>query len=196
MTTVDKSEAAALLAAAGASEQRSSALYGYRFNAPLLMLWGAIWMVVDLTIAFAPSPFVHHWGWNIGAGFGAIVSSLYNWSYSRRHAPRDRENPRSRAFFWRLMATWAFSACFVVAIMFIFAPFSWRDVHTFWGLFVAMIYACYGVWNGWRMTLIGVALGPATLYAHFGLSDHDYSIFMGAACGGGMLLAGLWLRRA
>lgn len=195
-TSIDRSEAAAALAAAGAAEQQSSALYGYRFNAPLLILWGLVWMAADLSLWVWPNALVFNWSWPVASTVGMIASALYQWRYTRRHAPTAVAGPRSRAFFWRLMITWALTGAFIAGVFTIFAPLEWRDVHAFWALVIALVYSCHGVWNGWRMAAIGLALGVLTIAAFFLPYGAPYLLAMGAGGGGLLILGGLWLMKA
>jgi hypothetical protein len=193
--SIDKAEAAAALAAAGRSEQQSFSLYAYRFNAPMLVLWGIMWMAADLTIAFAPWTPAKVWAWPAASLVGSLICVAYYWRYSARKV-RSTQTPRSRIYFWRMMATWLCTGAFIVGVMYVFAPFKWREPHAFWGLLIALLYAVSGVWAGWRLAALGALLGGLVMYAFFGLSDAAYLPFMGIVCGGGMALGGLWLRTA
>jgi hypothetical protein len=187
---VDKTEAVAALAAADQSRQRSFSLYFYRFNAPVLMLWGALWMAADLTIAYAPWS-VANWAWPAASLVGSIVCVIYYWRASGAGI-----RPQSRIRYFRMAATWAFTATFVVCAMYIFAPFKWREPHAFFGVLIGTLYAINGIWTGWRLTALGGAMAGLVMYAFFGLSDRDFLPFIGVVCGGGMILGGLWLRTA
>lgn len=191
----DRAAAAAALAEADESHRRSSKLHAYRASAPAVMLWGVVWIVADLTLAFPPTRNAHQWVWPLAAFTGLTLNIALAWFFGRSTL-RTTERRGSRDQFWRMLATWGFNLAFIAAMFTVFAPFEWREPHAFWGLIVALLYCVTGVWSGLRLTALGILLGVLVMFAFFYLQGRDFLIFMGLACGGSMILGGLWLRKA
>jgi len=189
--SIDKSEAAAALAAADQSSNRSSVLHFYRMNAPIIMMWGAFWMIADLTILYAPRAWgASSWVWPAVGMLGGVICGIYYWRISGA-----RVRPQSRHYYFRMLATWLFTFAFVVCAMVIFSPFKWREPHAFFGVLFGALYAINGVWTGWRLTALGLFMAAGTMAANSYLGDRDFLLFMGFGCGGAMVLAGFWLRK-
>ena len=71
---------------------------------------------------------------------------------------------------------------------------SGREVHSVFGLVFGFIYWSSGIWTGWRMAALGVALVALTLVGFYAVRGW-YSLYMGVVSGGALILGGLWLRR-
>ena len=195
MSEISKDEALAALAAADESQRRASSLHAYRINAPIVMLWGVLWMIADLTIAYGPQPLAYRWTWPAVSLIGMALSAAYFWKRGKG-AIRVTERPRSRSFFWRMLATWVCNLTAISLAFVVFAPIEWREPHTFWGLVIALGYTVSGIWTGARLVVLGLVLGALVMFAHFNLQGQAFLAFMGVVCGGSMILGGLWLRKA
>lgn len=191
----DRSAALAALAEADKSLRRSSALHAYRINAPMIIGWGLIIMATDLVLAFSRSPAVGNWAWPVASLTGTVLSALYFWRVGKGPV-RPTESAGSRTAFWKMMGTWGCVFGFIAGVFVIFAPFDWRESHAFWGLLLALMYTCGGVWTGARLLVLGLVLAAVTFFAYFGLEGQPFLVFMGVATGGSMILGGLWLRKA
>lgn len=185
--TIGKAEAAALLAAASAGETRGASLYSYRFNAPMLLLWGAINLAVYMTLAWVPA--ARPWAWPVAGGLGGALSILY----FRRYARADRVE-MNRTLLARMSANWALNIAFAAGVFVVFAPYEWRQPHAFIGVALGCVYAVFGVWTGWRLIVIGAAVMAASMFAYFAVPPRDFLMVLGLGNGGAMILGGLWLR--
>jgi hypothetical protein len=184
---IARTEAEAALAEAQRSERRSLSLHAYRFNAPLLMLWGAIWIAVYLVAANVPG--TAPWTWAVAGPVGGVLSSLYVWRNGR---PQRREP--NRAQFWRVVATWALNVAFVAFAFGILSPFEWRQPHAFIALALGACYAVAGCWMGWRLIPIGYALTAISMIAYFSVPPSDFFLVLYIGCGSVLIAGGLWLR--
>jgi hypothetical protein len=74
--TLSRDEAQMTLRDISKTERRSSSLFGYRFGAPHLFLWGAIWMV-----AYGASYIRPEWSivWPVLVVVGSIGSFWLGW---------------------------------------------------------------------------------------------------------------------
>jgi hypothetical protein len=73
--------------------------------------------------------------------------------------------------------------------------FGARELNVFWPILFMFGYALAGLWLGRAFTYIGV--GVAVLaYAGYLFVDNWFQLYLAVVNGGGLMLAGLWLRRA
>lgn len=189
--TIDKSEAAAALAAADQSLNRSSVLHVYRLNAPMVMMWGVIWIVADLSLIYLPREWrPSNWVWPFLGFLGGVLSGVYYWFARSTH-----NRAASRAYYFRMLATWLLTMAFIFCAIAIFSPFKWREPHAFFGVLFGAIYAINGIWTGLRISAVGFFMMIASMWAFYSLPNRDYLLFMGLAVGGSMVLGGFWLRK-
>ena len=73
--------------------------------------------------------------------------------------------------------------------------FTPRQLATFWPLYAMMTYIIAGLWFGYAFVAIGFALSALTLAGHFFVGDW-FDLWMAVVNGGGLILAGLWMRRS
>lgn len=181
LTSEQASQALRELEAVG---QRSGQLYRYQRVAPMLMLWGAIWLV-----GFGLSHFLTRqitWIWLtldvIGVG-GCI--------YLGRHGKQEATENTS----WRWLASILCIFAFYILAQIIFQPTSGLQAAAFIALLVALFYTLAGLWLGARLAVTGIALAALTLAGYFLLGAY-FDLWMAVVGGGALMLAGVWLRTA
>jgi hypothetical protein len=182
--TLSRDEAQITLRDISKTERRSSELFGYRFGAPHLFLWGVIWMV-----AYGASYYRPHWTlvWPVLAIAGTIGSF---WIGRRMQAGR------TDTFGWRYGGTALSVILFISALFAIMPPRNDAQVAAFFPILVALFYMLIGVWTGGaRMIVLGLAMGALTLFGFFNLAPY-LALWMAVVGGGGMILGGFWLRSA
>jgi hypothetical protein len=179
---LSSNEAAETLRDISKTERRSANAYGYGSASPHLILWGLIWAVGYGAIYLRPQ-----WGavWLPLIVVGSLGSFWIGW----RSKPVTASN-----------ADWRFGATFVAVVLFISALFAVLPPHTdkqagaFFPILVALFYALIGIWtNGYRMIVLGLAVGALTLFGFFELPA-QFSLWMAGVGGGGLVLGGIWLR--
>jgi hypothetical protein len=180
--TITKDEAAQALGEIDAAGGRMKQARAYARAAPFLMIWGLVWMVCDLGNQFAPR---FGWAWPVGVVVGFIVSWVVGYRLSRQ---------ASDAGDWRDFVVWLLVMAFVSALFFILPAREPRQIHSVFGLVFGFIYLGLGLWTGWRMLALGLALIVATFVGFYEVGDW-YSLYMGLVSGGALLLGGLWLRK-
>ena len=184
--TITRDEATQALGEIGAAAGRATEFKTYARMAPFLMIWGLVWMVCDLMTQFAPQ-----WGlvWPIGVGAGTLASILLGFSLPRRDA-----TPEQRARSWRHMISWLLAIVFLICLSLVIPMSGLRETHSLCGLVFGFIYLVVGIWTGWRMATLGIALIVLTLLGFYAVG-HWYPLYMGLVSGGSLILGGLWLRR-
>jgi hypothetical protein len=196
--TLDKSEAAQALAEIGASARRSSSLYSYSRSAPYLFIAGVMWLVADLLTQFTPYKSLT---WPVVSAIGTIVFiavAILQTRGARRdgaYATVDGDRAGRTGMFWKICGVWLAIFAFMVASFTIFPPTNEFQPHTFIGVFCGCLYVALGMWMGWRMVAVGVALAGLSLFGFFEVRDY-YLVFMGVVGGGALMLGAFWLRTA
>jgi hypothetical protein len=94
---------------------------------------------------------------------------------------------------------WRVGIAFVMLVAFgIFwsnvGHFSGRQMSAFWPTYYMLGYAVAGLWLGSAFTVIGFSIIALTLIGYF-LVGPWFDIWMAFVNGGGLLLAGAWMRR-
>jgi hypothetical protein len=73
--------------------------------------------------------------------------------------------------------------------------FGWRELDTFWPIFFMLGYTLAGLWLGRAFVFLGI--GVALLaYAGYVFVETWFNLYLAVVNGGGLILAGLWMRRA
>ena len=178
--SITRDEAAQALDEIEGAAGRVRRLGLYEQAAPYFMLWGAVWLIADLTTQFAPRFWLV---WPILSLVGAAVSTALG-------IVRQRGSSGSPFIAeWRPLATWLTVIAFIVALGFVLRPWNWRQGHSVFGF----IYLVTGYWIGRRLVILGVALVALTLVGYYAVHAW-YPLFMGVVGGGALMLGGLWLR--
>lgn len=161
--------------------RRSGEAFGYRTSAPYFILWGVVWIV-----GYSASDFLPRY-----AGFiwlGLIAAAAVASAFTRRKGAATRGG-------WRNLALVGIVASFITLTYTIMWPVSPNQQTAFVPLLLAAVYSGMGLWLGVRYIVAGVAVAVLTLTGFYEIHTH-YNLWMAAVGGGGLVLAGLWLRTA
>jgi hypothetical protein len=179
-------EAADALRDIEATGRRSGQAFGYRLSAPHLVIWGLVWVIgyggTDL------APHLTNVLWPAIVVLGTIVSLVTGMLVGRANK-LGRKNDG-----------WRFGLLVVVFWVFLIATYNImqpgpRAQGAFVPLTIATVYAGVGLWLGLRYVLLGAAIAALTLFGFFEIQQHFY-LWMAAVGGGGLIVAGLWMRSA
>lgn len=187
MTSVSKSEAQSALSEIDSVTRRGMALKGYRHAGPILMVWGVIWGMGYLGMAYlAPTS----WGWMwLALDVIGVAATLLQ-------SPRGEAAGAVPGQVWRTALGMAACVAFVLAIVAVFPKTELLPYIALPGLFVGFIYAVMGVIAAApRYALIGVVTFAATLAGYY-LWPAYLAQWLALVGGGGLVLGGLWLRSA
>ncbi len=187
MTSVSKHEAQSALSEIDSVTRRGMALRGYRHAGPILMVWGAIWAVGYLGMAYLEP---HWWGWMwLGLDAAGVVATLVQ-------SPRAEAAGALPGQAWRLSLGMGACVAFILAIVAVFPKTELLPYIALPGLFVGFIYMVLGVVLGaWRYAGMGAVTFVATLVGYFLWPAH-LAEWLAAVGGGGLFLGGVWLRSA
>ena len=172
-------QAAAALREIEETRQRSLELVVYRQGAPVLVLWGVIWIVGFASNAMWPTYAAIVW--TVLTVLGAVAS----WLISRGGNPGQN---------LRYVASWAVFLLLFYGAGPILAPQTTSQRAALAALLVAAAYALAGIWWLQRYLWLGLALFAVTLFGFF--FAPWFELWMAVMGGGGLILGGLWLRAA
>jgi len=184
--SITKDEASQALGEIETARGRVWQAKAYGATAPFLIIWGLVWMGADAANQFEP-----RWAlaWPIGILVGTVASLVAGFNL-----PRAPARPGERGGSWRNFAVWMVVMAFIVSLFLVIPITSAREEHSIFGLVFGFIYVGMGLWIGWRLLALGVALAALTLIGFYWV-DAWYSLYMGVVSGGALVLGGLWLRK-
>jgi len=187
---ISKDDATQALGEIAAAGERVRSLTAYAYTAPYLILWGIAWMFADVVTAFWGATPLGDWAWPATA----LVATVINFVIA---LAMPRGGGKSAApYRWRPLAAAGIGMLCVVALFVIVEPLNGKQVHTVFALLAGAAYMLMGLWLGWRLVALGVAVTVLSLGAFYGLPlGVAYLLFMGVIVGGGLILGGLWLRK-
>jgi len=167
--------------------RRSGEAFGYRISAPYLVIWGVVWIVGYSGTDLAPRYSGILWSSLIILATAINLFVGYRVSY---HAGMGRKGNG-----WRYGALVAVFWLFLIATYTVFGEAGPRQQGAFVPLAIAAIYAGTGLWTGLRFVVLGGTVAALTLLGFFYVHEHFY-LWMAVVGGGGLVLAGLWMRTA
>ena len=186
--SITKNEAETALRDTEKAEEHSLTLHHYEVSSPYLLLWGALWIIAGIISVISPE--------NTGTGWlivntTGIVATGY---LVARDAQRfTKHSARSEAL--RYMAAVVIITVFLTMTFAIFNPVSGTQIQSFITVLIAAIYMIMGLWAGYRLTVIGAVLAVLVVSALF-LAPAQFPSMVSILGGGGLILGGLWMRRA
>lgn len=107
----------------------------------------------------------------------------------------DRNERSRKSFDWRLFAAFVFFFGFGFLCTLALGHFTPRQLSAFWPIYFMLPFAIVGLWAARGFVVIGVGVAILTLVGFFFVAD-GFDLWMAFVNGGGLVLAGLWMRRA
>jgi hypothetical protein len=182
--TLSSKQASQALREVEAVSHRSGQLYHYQRFAPMLVLWGVIWLIGFGTTNFFPAWAAWLWTALDVIGIGGCI-------YLGVKGKQEASNSGA----WRWLASIAAIFVFYIVVLNIFQPFSGQQSAVLITLLVALFYVLSGIWIGARLTVTGIAMAALTIVGYY-LLPAFFFLWMAVVGGGALMLAGLWLRTA
>jgi len=182
---IDSREASAALNEIDAITRRVRQSKFYRVSSVSIVLWGVL-VALGNIVTFA-APFF--------AGLAWI--SVYVLGISGTVVAAAMENARSgtRTYEYRMLAAFllffAFGFLWTVGLV----QLPPRLLGVFWPTYFMLAYAIAGLWFGYAYVAIGVGIATLTLIGYF-FAGQWFELWMAVVNGGGLVLGGLWMRRA
>jgi hypothetical protein len=182
--TLSSEQASQALREVEAVSHRSGQLYQYQRFAPMLVLWGVIWLIGFAMTHFFPTLASRLW---IALDVIGIAGCMYLGGKGKQEA--------SNSIAWRWLGSIAAILVFYIVILNIFQPFSGQQSAALIALIVALFYVLGGIWIGVRLAITGIAMAALTVVGFY-LFPAYFFLWMAVVGGGALMLAGLWLRTA
>jgi hypothetical protein len=188
---ISQAEAAGALRDIEASEARALEARGYAHASPQLILWGIAWIVGYTLTGLVP---VHSWGW---VWLSVDLAGLVGSAILARCVPPAGSSSAALAsrFFWPSFLVMLAAGAFLGAVFYIFGPASTDAYLIFPALLLGLIYVVIGAWRMHRTAWIGAAIFLLSFLGFLFLKPF-LSFWIAAVGGGGLVLGGLWLRKA
>lgn len=191
--TITPEQAAAALRDIDDTSARSRRLSAYAQGSPYFFLWGIIWIVGYLATAIVPASANTAWLilWAVGLGGGVLIGRR-----RARLAGGDAQDAASRKRFnRRLLTSWLVLIVFWMATYAILQPREGNQFSAFPALLMGAAYAFVGVIWLPRYLPVGLIVMAATVFGYFYLASW-FAYWLALVGGGGLLLTGVWLRKA
>ena len=182
---ISKSEAASALTDIESTAGRSRLLKGYHMAGPILMVWGVIWALGYSGMGVLPP---EQWGliWLVLDLVGVAATMLLS---------RGGKGGAKTNHGWKIIVGVLTVLAFYAATFALFRPTSIDAAIAYPGVVTGLVYALLGVAFWPRYLWIGAAVFAASLVGYFFFQPW-LTFWMAAVGGGGLIVAGLWLRRA
>jgi FtsH-binding integral membrane protein len=183
--SIPREEAAEALRAAEAAANRSTTAVGYQRASGHLILWGAVWVVANV-LAYFRAPYGTYL-WPALMLFGVAGSFVLGLRAGRV------SGGRSSALTSLLIAAAIFLFSFGVQAVMDVRSFAQAEAIVCLG--VGAAYMVLGVSTGLRMSAVGAVVMIAVI-AGWVFAREQFFLWLAVAGGGGLILGGLWLRKA
>ena len=182
---ISKTEAASALTDIESTAGRSRLLKGYQIAGPILMVWGVVWAVGYSAMGLLEP---ERWGlvWLVLDVIGVTATILL---------ARRGKGAAKAGQGWKIMAGVLAVCAFYAATFALFKPTSTDAALAYPGVVTGLIYAGVGIAFAPRYLWIGAAVFASSLVGYFFFQPW-LAFWMAAVGGGGLIVAGLWLRRA
>jgi len=186
---ISKSEAASALTDIESTAGRSRLLKGYHGAGPILMVWGVIWALGYGGMGLSP-PEIWGWIWLPLDVIGVVVTVLMS-----RGAKGAGKAAGQADMGWKIVAGVLALLVFFAATFTLFSPASIEAATAYPGVVTGLVYAGVGIAYAPRYLWIGAAVFVASMVGYFFFQPW-LNYWMAVVGGGGLIVAGLWLRRA
>ena len=161
------------------------------YDSPVLILWGAIWV-----IAFTGTHFFLTWVWHIWMALGTagvIATFLICWRQSHSASPTKISADKKLA--WRMFWFWTLLFVYIFIWLSILRPYSGIQLNAFICTAIMFAYVVMGLWlASYYILWLGVAVTCTTLIGLHLIPPNYYCLWMALTAGGALLGTGLYLR--
>jgi hypothetical protein len=182
--TIDSGEAASALDEIDAITRKVRQSIFYRRASASLLLWGALVFLGYVVTFAAPRQSVHAWiiVYVVGVAGSAAIGG-----FDRSHSPRSPD--------WRLILAFVLFFGFGLLCTLTFGGFGPRELSAFWPIYFMLPLAIVGLWAARGFVIMGAAVSGLALFGYFFVGGW-FDLWMAFVNGGGLMFAGLWMRRA
>lgn len=182
--TIDSGDAASALGEIDAITRKVRQSVFYRRASLSLLLWGALVFLGYVVTFAAPRQSTHAWTIVYVAGVtgSAAIGAL------------NRSDARG-GLDWRLISAFALFLGFGLLCTLTFGGFGPRELSAFWPIYFMLPFTIVGLWAARGFVVMGAAVSALALFGYFFVGGW-FDLWMAFVNGGGLVFAGLWMRRA
>jgi hypothetical protein len=180
--TIDRNEANAMLADIEAIGRRVKQSSIYRRSSLVLIFWGVVIVVGNIVGFFDGRWAVYSWTLLDLLGIGGTMVIL-------------TRSQGGTVFHMRIIAAFALLLVFGFIWSTLLGNLGPHELDAFWPTLFLFGYALLGFWLGLTFTVIGVGL-TALILAGYYWAGNAFDLYLAVVNGGGLILCGLWMRRA
>jgi hypothetical protein len=185
MTNIDAKEAAQALSDINDIVSRVRQSRTYDIASQMIILWGALVLAGNLANYGWPRYGGAIWiGVNVLGTLGSIAIAF---SFAQKGA--HQIGARIPAAFAMVFAFGILSSC-------VLGHFGPREMAAFWPIYSMLFYCIAGLWFGYAFLVIGIGISALVLIGYFFITSDVFLLWMAVVNGGGLILGGLWMRRA
>lgn len=168
-------------------------------SAPIVILWGVIWMIGYADMQFFPQ--TPHWFWGILDVVG--IAGSFRFGRWARSSPVKNSNGG------RIGLSWLILFAFGVIWLTILGPWSWelnahqlaryapdfdRKIAAYWATVPMFAYILMGLWLDRFFVWLGAFVTAATLGGYFFITNYFF-LWMAVIGGGSLVVSGLFIRK-
>lgn len=188
---ISQAEAASALRDVDQTTARTIEMRAYRHASPHLVLWGLLWIVGYVLMGLLP---IERWGlvWLPIDLIGVIGSMILGF---RSRAAAGQAAKAAYPAPGPLAISLLFIGLFMAAVYLVFAPTTPEPYLVLPALLLGLIYVVTGSWQMQRLAWVGAAVFLLTI-AGFLFMKPWLSFWIAGVGGGGLVLGGLWMRKA
>jgi hypothetical protein len=118
----------------------------------------------------------------------AGVAAMVAWAlYMRTRQKREI----ALGFVWALLLFYGFGLLWSVVL----GKFGPRELSAFWATFFMFGYSIGGIWFGRSFIALGLGITALTVAGYLWIGS-EFNLYMALINGGGLIVCGLWMRRA
>lgn len=182
--TIDPNEAASSLSDVASIERRTREALYYAHSGTTFMMWGLLTGIGYVLTYFEPERTRIVWFTVVAAGFAGTFLVM-------RRARARGIGARDWRYYLAMIVLVAFGALFFVVT----GPWDGRQHSAFWPLLVMMGFVLGGLWMGRFFIACGAVVSVLVLLGFFAVPVPWYYLWLAVVDGGGLIVAGWWLRR-
>jgi hypothetical protein len=186
MTDIDARQAAEALSEIEQIRERVRRSRTYDIASQMIILWGALVLAGNLASYGWP----HQLGtiWAAVNLLGVAGSVAIAFIFARRKGGQ-RVGVRILLAFVMVFAFGILCSC-------VLGHFGPREMAAFWPIYSMLFYCIAGLWFGYAFLALGLSISALVLIGYVFVMGDAFPLWMAAANGGGLILSGLWMRRA
>jgi hypothetical protein len=159
------------------------------YAAPLLILWGSIWVV-----SFVLVHFYRYWAGYIFNAFNTIGAVATLWICLRWRAKAATKSPTSQTLAWRILGFWALLGVYIWLWLWLLTPSRGIQVCVFISTVAMFGYVVMGLWFGsCFMLYLGLGVTAITIFGYHFLPAYFF-LWMAVMAGGSLFGTGLYIR--